>query len=216
MSDLRVAVYVDGFNLYYGLKSRGWGHYYWNDPHKLAQQLIRPGYRLIKVQYFTARVKEPADKRARQTAYLDALRASSEAQVVLGTFYTKFRDCHRCGSRWTTHEEKMTDTAIGVNLVADAFTDIFDAAFLVGGDTDIVPAIKMVRRHFPKKRLEAWFPPGRKNQAVADVCDDEGHITGAQMQAAIMAEQFTTERGAIIRRPPEWVYRAPKPGPKPD
>ena len=25
----RVSVYVDGFNLYYGLKSKGWRRYYW-------------------------------------------------------------------------------------------------------------------------------------------------------------------------------------------
>ena len=31
----RVAVYIDGFNLYYGLKSKGWSRYYWLDlpPH---------------------------------------------------------------------------------------------------------------------------------------------------------------------------------------
>ena len=27
----RVAVYVDGFNLYYGLRSKGWRRYYWLD-----------------------------------------------------------------------------------------------------------------------------------------------------------------------------------------
>ena len=27
----RVAVYVDGFNLYYGLKSKGWRRFYWLD-----------------------------------------------------------------------------------------------------------------------------------------------------------------------------------------
>ena len=29
----RVAVYVDGFNLYYGLRSKGWRRYYWLDLH---------------------------------------------------------------------------------------------------------------------------------------------------------------------------------------
>ena len=27
----RVAAYVDGFNLYYGLKSKGWRRFYWLD-----------------------------------------------------------------------------------------------------------------------------------------------------------------------------------------
>lgn len=208
MSNLRVNAYVDGFNLYYGLKSMGWGHFYWNDPFRLIEHLVRPGFELRKVQYFTARVKQPQDKRNRQTAYLDALRAHSRAEIILGQFYDKPRTCHACQARWISHEEKMTDTAIGVNLVADAFIGEFDVALLVGGDTDIVPAIKMVRRHFPKLRLEAWFPPRRKNQAVADVCDDEGQLNGNHFQKAIMPERIEVRSGIYVERPPSWIQAA--------
>lgn len=52
----RVSVYVDGFNLYYGLKSKGWRHYYWLDLRRLSEKLLRPGQRLVMVRYFTARV----------------------------------------------------------------------------------------------------------------------------------------------------------------
>jgi hypothetical protein len=209
MADLRVVAYVDGFNLYYGMKAKGWGQFYWNDPHLLIQQLIRPGFRLDRVLYFTAKVKSPQDKRLRQKAYLDAIEGQSEAEVILGKFYDKPRTCNSCQHQWTSHEEKMTDTAIGVNLVADAFTDAFDVAFLVGGDTDIVPAIKMVKRHFPKKRLEAWFPPNRKNQAVADECDDEQQINGLHLEKAVMPDEIETIPGVVVRRPAEWVYRPP-------
>ena len=41
----RVAVYVDGFNLYYGLRSKGWRRYYWLDLRSLSEQLLRPGQR---------------------------------------------------------------------------------------------------------------------------------------------------------------------------
>jgi hypothetical protein len=106
-----------------------------------------------------------------------------------------------------SHEEKMTDTAIGVNLVADAFTNDFDMALLVGGDTDIVPAIKMVRRHFPRKRLEAWFPPSRKNQAVTDVCDDEGQINHDHLLAAVMPDAIEVAPGVVVRRPEGWTRK---------
>ena len=39
----RVAVYVDGFNLYYGLRSKGWRRYYWLDLHRLSEQSLRTG-----------------------------------------------------------------------------------------------------------------------------------------------------------------------------
>jgi len=32
----RVIAYVDGFNLYFGLKSKGWRRYYWLNPRALA------------------------------------------------------------------------------------------------------------------------------------------------------------------------------------
>jgi len=143
--------YIDGFNLYFGLRERGLKKFYWIDPHRLVRALLSPDHDLRAAKYFTARIKSPDDKRRRQTSFLDAIRASSEAKVIQGKFYKKPQRCHGCGKRWVTFEEKMTDSAIAAHLIADAFLDRFDSAVLIGGDTDIIPAIKMVRRHFPKK-----------------------------------------------------------------
>ena len=40
-SPQRVIVYVDGFNLYYGLKARNWRRYYWLDLRDLAERMLR-------------------------------------------------------------------------------------------------------------------------------------------------------------------------------
>ena len=37
----RVIVYIDGFNLYFGLKSKGWKRYYWLNLQKLAIKLLK-------------------------------------------------------------------------------------------------------------------------------------------------------------------------------
>lgn len=200
----RVIAYIDGFNLYFGMKSRGWNQFFWLDPWVLAETLITGGRSLEAVKYFTARVKAPDDKRARQSAYLDAVRASTDAEIVLGQFSKKPRQCFSCGATWNTFEEKMTDSAIATHLVADAFLNAFDTAILVGGDTDIVPAIKMVKRHFPTKRLEAWFPPRRKNQYVADCCDDAQSISGAHLEPAQMPDRIEIQEGVSVTRPGEW------------
>ena len=52
----RVAAYIDSFNLYYGLRSKGWRRYYWLDLRRLAERLLRPGQQLAAVRYFTTRV----------------------------------------------------------------------------------------------------------------------------------------------------------------
>ena len=79
---LRTMAYVDGFNLYYGLKSKGWKRYYWLDVWRLAENLMRHG-QLIGVKYFTACVRANPPKEARQQAYLGALRAHRpEVEII--------------------------------------------------------------------------------------------------------------------------------------
>ena len=50
----RVIVYVDGFNLYYGLRAKGWRRYHWLDVRLLAQNLLRSSQSLAMVRYFTS------------------------------------------------------------------------------------------------------------------------------------------------------------------
>ena len=52
----RVMVYVDGFNLYFGLKSKGWKRYQWLDLRRLSENLLQAEQRLAGVRYFTARI----------------------------------------------------------------------------------------------------------------------------------------------------------------
>ena len=42
----RLTAYIDGFNLYYGLRSKGWHSYYGLDIHCLVENLLQPGQRL--------------------------------------------------------------------------------------------------------------------------------------------------------------------------
>ena len=200
----RVIGYIDGFNLYYGLKQRKWHQFYWIDPFALVAALLPPSQQLVGVKYFTARVRQPKTKRDRQSKFLDAIGAHSQAEIILGKFYRKPRQCRSCHITWTTFEEKMTDCAIASHMVADAFRDEFDAAVLVGGDTDLVPPVKMIRRWFPEKRITAWFPPARKNQAVTDACHDEGNINGDHLAAAVMPDSIEVAEGVHIERPPQW------------
>lgn len=200
----RVFAYIDGFNLYYGLRQRGWRQFYWIDPCRMVKALLAPGEQLVGCKYFTARVREPDDKRERQDALLSALDAVSDLEVVYGRFYRKQRSCRNCGNAWMSYEEKMTDSAIAAHLVADAFRNQFDTAYLIGGDTDIVPAVKIVRRWLPKKRMVACYPPARRNDAVGDVCDDSGQINGRHLEAAVMETPICLEDGVVIQKPKDW------------
>ncbi len=151
----RVIMYVDGFNLFYGLRARGWRRYYWLNVRRLAENLLRPGQRLEAVRYFTARVEyDPGDpgKHVRQNTYLEALATLPDTYIHYGYFQVKAQRCYNCGAIWRAYEEKMTDVNIAVELLGDAKDDAFDVAILVSGDGDAAGPLLEVRKRYPTKR----------------------------------------------------------------
>jgi len=170
----RVIVYIDGFNLYFGMREKGWRRYYWLNVHSLAKNLLKPYQELVTTKYFTSRVSStPNDpeKAKRQGEYLEALNTVQGCEIFYGHYLEKTIRCNRCSHFWTTHEEKMTDVNISVALITDAYQDKYDAAFLITGDSDLVGPIKAVRRIFPLKRVVVGFPPRRHSVQLARVAN---------------------------------------------
>ena len=163
--------YVDGFNLYYGLKSKGWQRYYWLDVRHLAESLLRPGQSLEAVRYFTARIRpQPNDpgKPARQDTYLQALATLPDLRIHYGYYLAKNRRCSQCGAAWQTYEEKMTDVNIAAELLGDAQDDTFDTAVLISADSDLASPVYAVRRRYPGKRVVAALPPNRASKHLRE------------------------------------------------
>ena len=203
----RVAVYVDGFNLYYGIKSKGWQRYYWLDLCRLAENLLRPCQALVSVHYFTARVSsEPndPDKPKRQNTYLEALSTISGIQIHFGYFLPKVMGCHQCGATWQGYEEKMTDVNIAVELLGDAHADRFDTAIIISADSDLSGPIGNVRSQYPVKRVVVAFPPGRASKKMRQV--STGHFTIGRdaLRDSQLPHEVTGPNGHILQRPPEW------------
>jgi hypothetical protein len=83
---LRVIAYVDGYNLYYGLRAKRWKKYYWLNIQKLVRQFLRPHQKLVYTKYFTTIIKYPNDKRQRQQVFLEALNTLPDFQIYYGHF----------------------------------------------------------------------------------------------------------------------------------
>lgn len=193
----RVAVYVDGFNLFYGLRTRGWKRYYWLDLRRLAERLLRPGQTLVAVRYFTARVvPDPGDpgKPDRQNTYLDALATLPEVSIHYGYFAPR-----PSGG----YEEKMTDVNIAVELLHDAHTDLFDTAILVSGDSDLTSAVTALREQYGKRVVVA-FPPGRRSRVLRRAGEGAVDIGRDKVRDSQFPDQIETAK-AVLTRPAEWV-----------
>jgi len=88
----RVIVYIDGFNLYFGMREKGWRRYYWLNVHSLAKNLLKPYQELVTTKYFTSRVSStPNDpeKAKRQGEYLEALNTVQGCEIFYGHYLEK-------------------------------------------------------------------------------------------------------------------------------
>ncbi|MCF6220217.1 MAG: NYN domain-containing protein [Robiginitomaculum sp.] len=144
----RVQCFVDGFNLYHAIDNLGSDYLKWYDLKQLVSQFIDPNiHEIIDVFYFSAYANWLPEASNRHKEYVKAIRAHG-CTPILGQFKEKDRSCRSCGSRWKAHEEKETDVNIALALVSGAFKDQYDEAFVVSRDSDLTPAVQMVREEF--------------------------------------------------------------------
>jgi uncharacterized LabA/DUF88 family protein len=200
----RVISYIDGFNLYFGLKSSGWRRYYWLNLQSLSQNLLWPDQRLECTKYFTARIIEPPDKQKRQNTYLEALGALNEFRTYYGKYQLNPRQCRKCGFEERAPSEKMTDVQIAVELLADAYQDSFDTAILISADSDLTPPILMVRKLFPKKKIVIAFPPNRSSKELAKVAHAHFVIGRGTFAKSVFLEEVKKPDGYILKCPDRW------------
>ena len=198
----RVMTYIDGFNLYNGLKDKHGRKYMWLDLQRLSGALLLPGQDLVRVGYFSARVRGKEASAGRQADYIDALRAHCPLlTVVEGRFQEKRVDCWNCGDSRITYEEKETDVSIAVALVEDAACDRYDTAMIVSADSDLCPAIRSVRRVAPAKRVVAAFPPRRVSEEIRRTAHGAFTVPDTKIRRNLLPETVATPAGVALKRP---------------
>ena len=207
MSVERVIVYIDGFNLYYGMRNKLWQRYYWLNVQLLAQHLLKPGPSLIGTKYFTSRVSStPRDpkKSNRQNRYLEALGTLANVDIFYSHYLEKTVNCFRCGAKWQLPEEKMTDVNIAVEMMVDAFHDQWDAALLISGDSDLTAPIMNIRHSFPTKRVVVAFPPDRHSAQLKKSAHAYFTIGRRNLSISQFPDIVRKEDGFELARPVEW------------
>ena len=172
---MRTSVYIDGYNLYYSILRQS--RYKWLDMVKLFSDHILhaqdPKLNLIGVKFFTSPVKAKFAAHGR-----DSVTAQNEYHRALKAIYGDFVDIipgfhetlkhpmmrHRePPSRddrvdvWNI-EEKQTDVNMALHLYRDAARQSADCLVVCCNDSDVEPAMAMVRQDFPKLQLGLVVP----------------------------------------------------------
>lgn len=205
MNSNRVITYIDGFNLYHGLRDAGLRSSRWLDLCALSESILKPDQSLELVRYFTTRVRNNQRKTERQAVLIDALLARGGIEIDYGHFLSKPRNCHSCNHKWTQTEEKKTDVNIAVRLLDDAYDDRFDVAIVISGDSDLVPPIESIRKRFPEKQLLVAFPPRRQSSELRRVADVAFRISDKMIRTSRLPATVVTPEGVTLHAPSGWL-----------
>jgi len=200
----RVITYIDGFNLYFGLRDKGWRRFFWLDIQKLSINLLKPQQQLVFTKYFTARVSQSDTKRRRQQTYLEALETLSDFKIFYGKYQLNPRTCRNCGFQDNIPNEKMTDVNIAVELLADAFQNRYDTAIIISADSDLTGPVERVRQLFPGKQVVVAFPPKRSSLELKNVASACFTIGRTKFKRSQFPEQVTKPDGYTLVRPARW------------
>lgn len=199
----RVVVYIDGFNLYFGMLDAGFDYCKWLNLLLLSNNLLQSNQELIEVKYFTSRVSNDPEKQKRQNTYIESLE-SVGVKIYFGNYQSDTIECKRCNNIWPKYNEKMTDVNIATQILIDAYQDKYDMAMLISGDSDLFPPMKAVHEIFKNKRVFVAFPPKRHNQSVSLIARGSLTIGRKKLVESQFEEKVTKKDGYVLLKPSTW------------
>ena len=211
----RIVVLIDGFNLYHALdfspvsrsphiNPKRYCKYKWLDLKKLAECFVmNKGDTLVDVFYFTTLAVWDAGKAKRHREYIKALELQG-VKVVYGEFKRKEKRCRLCKKSVWTFEEKQTDVNIALRLLALAVVDAYDKVIVISGDTDLLPAVKMVQGIFPHKSVGVVIPIGKASEDFKNNADFHYKMKEKHLQASVLPDPIVLPDGSALACPANW------------
>ncbi|MDR3490846.1 MAG: NYN domain-containing protein [Gammaproteobacteria bacterium] len=207
----KVAVYVDGFNLYHGLVNLQKPHLKWLNLRSLAEKFIDHKSETIEKVYYFSAIATFMDKETtlRHRTYIEALETNG-VEFIGGNFKDKWLDYKNkhIQIKWKKHEEKETDVNISIHMVRDAIKKRFDKFILITNDTDIVPAIKMAKSENSSLQFKLLTPPTLKTHDSLLSAIKPGSstkLTEGHIQNSLLAEKIQKPNGKIIHIPKQYI-----------
>lgn len=206
---MKVRVYVDGFNLYYGsLKGTP---FKWLDLLRLSGILAanRP---IDHIRYFSARVSGKVDPTApqRQNAYLSALSSIPNLTAHYGKFLAgqhrmplasprpggpRFADVIRT-------EEKGSDVNLATYLLLDGCDGLYDLAMVISNDSDLKDAVAQANSRFAP--VWVFNPNVRFSNALKGAAARYLPIPAATLAAAQFPDPVILPGGRSLSKPAMW------------
>ncbi|MFH1608343.1 MAG: NYN domain-containing protein [archaeon] len=167
MAEERVAIFIDGSNLYHSTKQLGVVDKI--NFKKLVDELV--GERiLIRVFYYNASLDISVNQKTywKQQKFFEILRNIPKFKVII----CKSRKSKRDGK--IKYEVKGDDTHLVSDFVGEAYENLYDTAIIVSGDEDFISPIERVRRL--GKRIENAYFSSSSSYNLRNACDSSIHL----------------------------------------
>jgi uncharacterized LabA/DUF88 family protein len=152
----RVAVFIDGNNLYHCLKDKGWRIR--TDIGLLAQRLVGKNRLLQHIYYYNAPPPGNKPHTEKSNAYLSRVKKTPNL-TFCASWLQPIQKADEYGV-YQSYREKGGDTALTTDMVSGAVRDEYDTAIIVASDGDYAPAAQMLVSY--KKSVEVVYFSGRK------------------------------------------------------
>ena len=207
---MKVNVYVDGFNLYYGVKRKCCK---WLDLSAVCRRMM-PSEQIQRMRYFTAAVKPTSDdpeKPNRQQVFIRALRTIPNLTIHYGHFrqddvWMYLAEPPASGPSKVLvrkFEEKGSDVNLATWLLLDGFNRDYQLAIVVSNDSDLAEPIRVVRQHLGIE-VGVWNPrsarPVSELRTAAAFCEC---IPKSLLRQSLFPDSMRDDWGEFCK-PQEW------------
>lgn len=180
MENERVMVFIDGGNLYVGVKF-GLNLQKSVNIDTLVNKLVS-GRRLARAYYYTTPSPRPNSSQGKaHQRFLDKLGWVENLQLRRGRIVPRSHtiECPKCKEtfKYNVYTQKGVDTRIAVDMVTLAVRDAYDTAILVSGDSDLAEAVNYIREQTNKKVENACVPNKSWAKTLREAADKRIPLT---------------------------------------
>lgn len=217
---LKTIVFIDGYNLYYGLLRRS--PYKWLDLYALFQNHVLQNAEVIEVRYYTApvlaRMSDDLESPKRQRTYLQALRKQQpqkvtilEGKMIAATPFSRLVEPiidvpHINKVQVYSFEEKQSDVNMAVDMVISALTGACEQIVVCSNDSDLKAAFMRIKQYAPQIRL-GLVAPIKNEDSRAISKDLSQYATWSKVLSAVhLANAQLPDKihSTSIRKPDTW------------
>ena len=131
---------------------------------------------------------------------------SEGVKVTFGKFKEKLVECKAtCKATFPIWQEKQTDVNIAVRMVELARQNAYDKALIVSGDSDLIPAIKLIQEIWPEKQVAVIVPIGRRGDDIEQACKKNRFtMTEEHLRRSKLPDKLKHPSGAWVMKP--YIY----------